>query len=173
MKTAHVWFPFCVYVYTCSIAVKISHDRSEIAAFQNDCRGCYQTPSVIRFVWSMKSAFETSYTVCIFPSGVPSDQSSGTSSPLCDSGLHLNYHPNNTVHNTELKSFTLGFQSGPIQKRLPPLWESKRAKLGGSDSTTLSIVNHSNSNQLWTSVRLRMPKRGDSTFLQVFSYPMA
>uniref|UniRef100_A0A3B1J2Y6 Syntrophin gamma 1 n=1 Tax=Astyanax mexicanus TaxID=7994 RepID=A0A3B1J2Y6_ASTMX len=26
---------------------------------------------------------------------VPSDQSSGTSSPLCDSGLHLNYHPNN------------------------------------------------------------------------------
>lgn len=29
--------------------------------------------------------------------GVPSDQSSGTSSPLCDSGLHLNYHPNNTV----------------------------------------------------------------------------
>ncbi|XP_072184450.1 gamma-1-syntrophin isoform X3 [Excalfactoria chinensis] len=26
----------------------------------------------------------------------PSDQSSGTSSPLCDSGLHLNYHPNNT-----------------------------------------------------------------------------
>ncbi|XP_029447118.1 gamma-1-syntrophin [Rhinatrema bivittatum] len=27
---------------------------------------------------------------------VPSDQSSGTSSPLCDSGLHLNYHPNNT-----------------------------------------------------------------------------
>lgn len=30
-------------------------------------------------------------------SGIPSDQSSGTSSPLCDSGLHLNYHPNNTV----------------------------------------------------------------------------
>jgi hypothetical protein len=29
--------------------------------------------------------------------GAPSDQSSGTSSPLCDSGLHLNYHPNNTV----------------------------------------------------------------------------
>ncbi|GCC25883.1 hypothetical protein chiPu_0004295 [Chiloscyllium punctatum] len=28
--------------------------------------------------------------------GVPSDQSSGTSSPLCDSGLHLNFHPNNT-----------------------------------------------------------------------------
>ncbi|XP_074981340.1 gamma-1-syntrophin isoform X7 [Caretta caretta] len=28
---------------------------------------------------------------------VPSDQSSGTSSPLCDSGLHLNYHPNNTI----------------------------------------------------------------------------
>ncbi|XP_045254164.2 gamma-1-syntrophin isoform X3 [Macaca fascicularis] len=28
--------------------------------------------------------------------GAPSDQSSGTSSPLCDSGLHLNYHPNNT-----------------------------------------------------------------------------
>ncbi|KAG8014215.1 Gamma-1-syntrophin [Nibea albiflora] len=28
---------------------------------------------------------------------IPSDQSSGTSSPLCDSGLHLNYHPNNTV----------------------------------------------------------------------------
>uniref|UniRef100_A0A3B3T9H6 Syntrophin gamma 1 n=1 Tax=Paramormyrops kingsleyae TaxID=1676925 RepID=A0A3B3T9H6_9TELE len=27
---------------------------------------------------------------------LPSDQSSGTSSPLCDSGLHLNYHPNNT-----------------------------------------------------------------------------
>uniref|UniRef100_A0A3Q2ZM22 Syntrophin gamma 1 n=1 Tax=Hippocampus comes TaxID=109280 RepID=A0A3Q2ZM22_HIPCM len=27
---------------------------------------------------------------------IPSDQSSGTSSPLCDSGLHLNYHPNNT-----------------------------------------------------------------------------
>uniref|UniRef100_A0A4X2K9V4 Syntrophin gamma 1 n=1 Tax=Vombatus ursinus TaxID=29139 RepID=A0A4X2K9V4_VOMUR len=26
----------------------------------------------------------------------PSDQSSGTSSPLCDSGLHLNYHPTNT-----------------------------------------------------------------------------
>uniref|UniRef100_A0A8D0Q365 Syntrophin gamma 1 n=1 Tax=Sus scrofa TaxID=9823 RepID=A0A8D0Q365_PIG len=26
----------------------------------------------------------------------PSDQSSGTSSPLCDSGLHLNFHPNNT-----------------------------------------------------------------------------
>lgn len=31
------------------------------------------------------------------PAGAPSDQSSGTSSPLCDSGLHLNYHPNNTV----------------------------------------------------------------------------
>ncbi|XP_042712964.2 gamma-1-syntrophin isoform X3 [Chrysemys picta bellii] len=30
---------------------------------------------------------------------VPSDQSSGTSSPLCDSGLHLNYHPNNTLRN--------------------------------------------------------------------------
>lgn len=29
--------------------------------------------------------------------GALSDQSSGTSSPLCDSGLHLNYHPNNTV----------------------------------------------------------------------------
>uniref|UniRef100_A0A8D0BY12 Gamma-1-syntrophin n=1 Tax=Salvator merianae TaxID=96440 RepID=A0A8D0BY12_SALMN len=27
---------------------------------------------------------------------IPSDQSSGTSSPLCDSGLHLNYHPTNT-----------------------------------------------------------------------------
>ncbi|XP_057178553.1 gamma-1-syntrophin isoform X2 [Triplophysa rosa] len=27
---------------------------------------------------------------------IPSDHSSGTSSPLCDSGLHLNYHPNNT-----------------------------------------------------------------------------
>uniref|UniRef100_A0A8C3WVF8 Syntrophin gamma 1 n=1 Tax=Catagonus wagneri TaxID=51154 RepID=A0A8C3WVF8_9CETA len=26
----------------------------------------------------------------------PSDQSSGASSPLCDSGLHLNFHPNNT-----------------------------------------------------------------------------
>ncbi|XP_062848355.1 gamma-1-syntrophin [Trichomycterus rosablanca] len=26
---------------------------------------------------------------------VPCDQSSGTSSPLCDSGLHLNYHPTN------------------------------------------------------------------------------
>ncbi|XP_019568131.1 gamma-1-syntrophin isoform X7 [Rhinolophus sinicus] len=26
----------------------------------------------------------------------PSNESSGTSSPLCDSGLHLNYHPNNT-----------------------------------------------------------------------------
>lgn len=30
-------------------------------------------------------------------SGIHSDLSSGTSSPLCDSGLHLNYHPNNTV----------------------------------------------------------------------------
>ncbi|TRY60615.1 hypothetical protein DNTS_007574 [Danionella cerebrum] len=34
--------------------------------------------------------------LCEDCSCVPSDQSSGTSSPLCDSGLHLNYHPNNT-----------------------------------------------------------------------------
>ncbi|KTF81562.1 hypothetical protein cypCar_00025109 [Cyprinus carpio] len=35
--------------------------------------------------------------LCEDCSCIPSDQSSGTSSPLCDSGLHLNYHPNNTV----------------------------------------------------------------------------
>uniref|UniRef100_A0A8C1WBE1 Syntrophin, gamma 1 n=1 Tax=Cyprinus carpio TaxID=7962 RepID=A0A8C1WBE1_CYPCA len=34
--------------------------------------------------------------LCEDCSCIPSDQSSGTSSPLCDSGLHLNYHPNNT-----------------------------------------------------------------------------
>jgi len=34
--------------------------------------------------------------VCVH-SGIPSDQSSGTSSPLCDSGLHLNYHPNTVM----------------------------------------------------------------------------
>lgn len=65
--------------------------------------------SVFRFVRSMKSAFECSYVIRIFPLGVPSDQSSGTSSPLCDSGLHLNYHPNNTVHNIALPS---GSQEG-------------------------------------------------------------
>ncbi|XP_016379510.1 gamma-1-syntrophin-like isoform X2 [Sinocyclocheilus rhinocerous] len=32
--------------------------------------------------------------LCEDCSCIPSDQSSGTSSPLCDSGLHLNYHPN-------------------------------------------------------------------------------
>lgn len=39
----------------------------------------------------------TGYNPVTLPAGAPSDQSSGTSSPLCDSGLHLNFHPNNTV----------------------------------------------------------------------------
>lgn len=42
-------------------------------------------------------AFGVCVCVPAVHSGIPSDQSSGTSSPLCDSGLHLNYHPNNTV----------------------------------------------------------------------------
>ncbi|KAF4087498.1 hypothetical protein AMELA_G00071400 [Ameiurus melas] len=46
---------------------------------------------------------------------VPSDQSSGTSSPLCDSGLHLNYHPNNTD--------TLSCSSWPMSPALR--WEKR------------------------------------------------
>lgn len=48
---------------------------------------------------SLEGAFYCRFFVCVPAalSGIPSDQSSGTSSPLCDSGLHLNYHPNNTV----------------------------------------------------------------------------
>uniref|UniRef100_A0A9J7XA26 Syntrophin, gamma 1 n=2 Tax=Cyprinus carpio TaxID=7962 RepID=A0A9J7XA26_CYPCA len=46
---------------------------------------------------------------------VPSDQSSGTSSPLCDSGLHLNYHPNNTD--------TLSCSSWPMSPGLR--WEKR------------------------------------------------
>ncbi|TSL82580.1 Gamma-1-syntrophin [Bagarius yarrelli] len=45
----------------------------------------------------------------------PSDQSSGTSSPLCDSGLHLNYHPNNTD--------TLSCSSWPMSPALR--WEKR------------------------------------------------
>uniref|UniRef100_A0A286X783 Syntrophin gamma 1 n=1 Tax=Cavia porcellus TaxID=10141 RepID=A0A286X783_CAVPO len=49
----------------------------------------------------------------------PSDQSSGTSSPLCDSGLHLNYHPNNTVRQPRQNAFQVtavdGVCSGIIQ----------------------------------------------------------
>ncbi|XP_043083030.1 gamma-1-syntrophin isoform X3 [Puntigrus tetrazona] len=47
--------------------------------------------------------------------GIPSDQSSGTSSPLCDSGLHLNYHPNNTD--------TLSCSSWPMSPGLR--WEKR------------------------------------------------
>ncbi|XP_053738766.1 gamma-1-syntrophin isoform X2 [Synchiropus splendidus] len=68
---------------------------------------------------------------------VPSDQSSGTSSPLCDSGLHLNYHPNNTD--------TLSCSSWPtspglrwekrwVDLRLIPLLHSRMSQhLPGSD----------------------------------------
>ncbi|XP_031419063.1 gamma-1-syntrophin isoform X2 [Clupea harengus] len=68
---------------------------------------------------------------------VPSDQSSGTSSPLCDSGLHLNYHPNNTD--------TLSCSSWPtspglrwekrwVDLRLLPLLHSRLSQyLPGSD----------------------------------------
>nr|XP_011763723.1 gamma-1-syntrophin [Macaca nemestrina] len=49
----------------------------------------------------------------------PSDQSSGTSSPLCDSGLHLNYHPNNTLNLCRQNAFQViavdGVCSGIIQ----------------------------------------------------------
>uniref|UniRef100_A0A2K6DEG8 Gamma-1-syntrophin n=1 Tax=Macaca nemestrina TaxID=9545 RepID=A0A2K6DEG8_MACNE len=44
----------------------------------------------------------------------PSDQSSGTSSPLCDSGLHLNYHPNNTQNAFQVIAVD-GVCSGIIQ----------------------------------------------------------
>lgn len=109
--------------------------------------------------------------ICSFfpPLGVPSDQSSGTSSPLCDSGLHLNYHPNNTVHIIASIAFTLGLQSGATQKYLPCCWESKRSKLAvlsgweGQDYS-LSFVCHSNNNQSCVSVRWGMRKRVDSYF---------
>ncbi|XP_006860148.1 PREDICTED: gamma-1-syntrophin-like [Chrysochloris asiatica] len=46
----------------------------------------------------------------------PSDQSSGTSSPLCDSGLHLNYHPNNTCRQNAFQVTAVdGVCSGIIQ----------------------------------------------------------
>lgn len=55
--------------------------------------------------------------MCVFVpavlSGIPSDQSSGTSSPLCDSGLHLNYHPNNTVVFPLASSLTDWFYNCP------------------------------------------------------------
>uniref|UniRef100_A0A8C1TIW7 Syntrophin, gamma 1 n=1 Tax=Cyprinus carpio TaxID=7962 RepID=A0A8C1TIW7_CYPCA len=53
--------------------------------------------------------------LCEDCSCVPSDQSSGTSSPLCDSGLHLNYHPNNTD--------TLSCSSWPMSPGLR--WEKR------------------------------------------------
>ncbi|KAM7400491.1 hypothetical protein PAMA_004941 [Pampus argenteus] len=68
---------------------------------------------------------------------IPSDQSSGTSSPLCDSGLHLNYHPNNTD--------TLSCSSWPtspglrwekrwVDLRLIPLLHSRMSQhMPGSD----------------------------------------
>uniref|UniRef100_A0A672GDV5 Syntrophin, gamma 1 n=1 Tax=Salarias fasciatus TaxID=181472 RepID=A0A672GDV5_SALFA len=69
---------------------------------------------------------------------VPSDQSSGTSSPLCDSGLHLNFHPNNTD--------TLSCSSWPtspglrwekrwVDLRLLPLLHSRLSQyMPGSDT---------------------------------------
>ncbi|KAE8290830.1 Gamma-1-syntrophin [Larimichthys crocea] len=69
---------------------------------------------------------------------IPSDQSSGTSSPLCDSGLHLNYHPNNTD--------TLSCSSWPtspglrwekrwVDLRLIPLLHSRLSQyIPGSDA---------------------------------------
>uniref|UniRef100_A0A8C2JDS8 Syntrophin, gamma 1 n=1 Tax=Cyprinus carpio TaxID=7962 RepID=A0A8C2JDS8_CYPCA len=53
--------------------------------------------------------------LCEDCSCIPSDQSSGTSSPLCDSGLHLNYHPNNTD--------TLSCSSWPMSPGLR--WEKR------------------------------------------------
>uniref|UniRef100_A0A087Y8J3 Syntrophin gamma 1 n=1 Tax=Poecilia formosa TaxID=48698 RepID=A0A087Y8J3_POEFO len=72
------------------------------------------------------------------PLCIPSDQSSGTSSPLCDSGLHLNYHPNNTD--------TLSCSSWPtspglrwekrwVDLRLIPLLHSRLSQyIPGSDA---------------------------------------
>lgn len=52
----------------------------------------------INFYYSIVDNDTFSYIrISVLVLGAPSDQSSGTSSPLCDSGLHLNYHPNNTV----------------------------------------------------------------------------
>lgn len=133
---------FFFFVYTCSIAVKISQDFQIFCSFKVVAMDVtvHQRllASVFRFVRSMKSAFECSYVIRIFPLGVPSDQSSGTSSPLCDSGLHLNYHPNNTVHNIALPS---GSQEGQRKSICPFIGEQNWSYcLGGSEGTILFDV---------------------------------
>lgn len=61
--------------------------------------------------------------------GIPSDQSSGTSSPLCDSGLHLNYHPNNTVCFPSLFLILVFLLSSPrLFSTLPPRISSSSSR---------------------------------------------
>uniref|UniRef100_A0A4W4FEF7 PDZ domain-containing protein n=1 Tax=Electrophorus electricus TaxID=8005 RepID=A0A4W4FEF7_ELEEL len=68
---------------------------------------------------------------------VPSDQSSGTSSPLCDSGLHLNYHPNNTDSmscSSWPASPALRWEKRWVDLRLIPLLHARLSQhLPGSD----------------------------------------
>uniref|UniRef100_A0A8C8G141 Syntrophin, gamma 1 n=1 Tax=Oncorhynchus tshawytscha TaxID=74940 RepID=A0A8C8G141_ONCTS len=68
---------------------------------------------------------------------VPSDQSSGTSSPLCDSGLHLNYHPNNTDSlscSSWPTSPGLRWEKRWVDLRLIPLLHSRLSQhIPGSD----------------------------------------
>uniref|UniRef100_H2SUG5 Syntrophin gamma 1 n=1 Tax=Takifugu rubripes TaxID=31033 RepID=H2SUG5_TAKRU len=69
---------------------------------------------------------------------IPSDQSSGTSSPLCDSGLHLNYHPNNTDTlscSSWPTSPALRWEKRWVDLRLIPLLHSRLSRYSpGSDS---------------------------------------
>ncbi|XP_061652749.1 gamma-1-syntrophin isoform X3 [Phyllopteryx taeniolatus] len=68
---------------------------------------------------------------------IPSDQSSGTSSPLCDSGLHLNYHPNNTDTlscSSWPASPALRWEKRWVDLRLLPLLHSRLSQhVPGSD----------------------------------------
>ncbi|XP_046883580.1 gamma-1-syntrophin [Hypomesus transpacificus] len=68
---------------------------------------------------------------------VPSDQSSGTSSPLCDSGLHLNFHPNNTDSlscSSWPTSPGLRWEKRWVDLRLIPLLHSRLSQhIPGSD----------------------------------------
>lgn len=74
-----------------------SFDVSEMKRYFTTCFACYIEYTKIRNVECVRQEHSNQLAVFFLPAGAPSDQSSGTSSPLCDSGLHLNYHPNNTV----------------------------------------------------------------------------
>uniref|UniRef100_A0A8C3B2P3 Gamma-1-syntrophin n=1 Tax=Cyclopterus lumpus TaxID=8103 RepID=A0A8C3B2P3_CYCLU len=74
--------------------------------------------------------------VCEDCTCIPSDQSSGTSSPLCDSGLHLNYHPNTDTLSCSSwpTSPGLRWEKRWVDLRLIPLLHSRLSQYNpGSD----------------------------------------